>query len=90
MDTAWVVLAAASMQIRSRRGSPIAVILGVVQPVVFLVVALRAGHELSARASTQVGIGVGLTALWSSTIWSAAAEYGSRSVIRIGQPEFGM
>jgi ABC-2 type transport system permease protein len=53
------------------RGSPVSVILGVVQPVVFLVVALKAGQHLSARASTQLVIGVGLTALWGSTIWSA-------------------
>jgi len=71
VDNAWVLLAAMRTQSRSMRGSPIAVILGVVQPVVFLVVALKAGQHLSARASTQVVIGVGLTALWGSTIWSA-------------------
>jgi len=71
VDNAWVLLAAMRTQARSMRGSPAAVILGVVQPVVFLVVALKAGQHLSARASTQLVIGVGLTALWGSTIWSA-------------------
>jgi ABC-2 type transport system permease protein len=71
LDNAWVLLAAMRTQIRTMRGSPAAVILGVVQPVVFLVVALKAGQQLPARASTQLVIGVGVTALWGSTIWSA-------------------
>jgi ABC-2 type transport system permease protein len=70
-DNTWVMLAAMGTQTRSMRGSPIAVILGVVQPVVFLIVATAAGEALPARASTQLVIGVGLTALWGSTIWSA-------------------
>jgi ABC-2 type transport system permease protein len=76
VDNAWVLLAAMRTQSRSMRGSPIAVILGVVQPVVFLVVALKAGQHLSAHATTQVVIGVGLTALWGSTIWSAGGILG--------------
>jgi ABC-2 type transport system permease protein len=71
VDNAWVLLAAMRTQARSMRGSPVAVILGVVQPVVFLVVALTAGQHLSARANAQLVIGVGRTALWGSTIWSA-------------------
>jgi ABC-2 type transport system permease protein len=71
MDSAWVLSAAMRTQTRSMRGSPVAVILGVVQPAVFLIVALKAGQNLPARDSTQLVIGVGLTALWGGTIWSA-------------------
>jgi len=69
--SAWVLFAAMRAQTRAMRGSPVAIILGIVQPVVFLVVALKGGQHLSTRASTQLAVGVGLTALWGSTIWSA-------------------
>jgi ABC-2 type transport system permease protein len=86
MDNAWVMLAAMGTQARSMRGSPVAAVLGIVQPAVFLIVAVRAGQALSAPAATRVVIGVGLTALWASTIWSAggilAADRASGTLAR--------
>lgn len=67
----WVILASMRLQSRTMRGSPFAVILGVIQPVVFLVISTSAAGVPDPATSTQLVIGVGLTALWGSTIWSA-------------------
>src|SRR5690348_7355157 len=58
-------------QMRAMRGSPAAVILGVVQPVVFLVITARATPVLPVEQGMRLVVGVTLTALWASTIWSA-------------------
>jgi ABC-2 type transport system permease protein len=55
------------------RGSPVALILGIVQPVVFLVIAAEAAPVRSAQRGSELVVGVALTALWGSTIWTAGA-----------------
>jgi ABC-2 type transport system permease protein len=72
LANAWVALGAMRAQNRAMRRSPFAVILGVVQPVVFLAVSSTAS-TVSPEQSARLVIGVGLTALWGSTIWSAGS-----------------
>jgi ABC-2 type transport system permease protein len=68
---AEVVLAAMRVQALEMRGSPFVTILGIVQPAIYLAIVMSAPGRLPLRTSTQLVIGVGLTALWSATVWSA-------------------
>jgi ABC-2 type transport system permease protein len=69
----WVALMAMRAQAREMRGNPIPLILGIVQPVVFLVIIVEAAPVPPAEQGTDLVVGVALTALWASTIWSAGA-----------------
>jgi ABC-2 type transport system permease protein len=65
------VAVAMRTQHRAMRGNPFSVVLGVVQPVVLLTV-LAAGYRSPNEAeATRLVAGVGLTALWGSTVWAA-------------------
>jgi|GEM_PF-7047273 len=73
VTAAWVVLSAMRTQARAMRGSQLAILLGAVQPMVLLVVlagAAPAGGRTPLAAGHLVA-GVGMTALWGSTIWTA-------------------
>jgi ABC-2 type transport system permease protein len=54
------------------RTSPLAYLLGVVQPLVFLLVTLTPQTDPPAAEGTRAAFGVLLTAFWGSTVWSAA------------------
>lgn len=53
------------------RGSPFTLVLGVVQPVVFLLVSAAGQPERTPASSTRLAVGVGLTAVWGATVWAA-------------------
>lgn len=71
MADIWAAVLAMRTQSRAMRGSPLGLILGVVQPVVFLLITAGTQRASTVQRSTELVIGVGLTALWGSTIWSA-------------------
>lgn len=70
---AAMVVIAMKIQMRSVRGSPAAVIIGVVQPVVFITVATRVQSVRADGVNTGLVIGIGLLAVWGSTVWTAGA-----------------
>jgi ABC-2 type transport system permease protein len=50
----------------------IPVVLGVVQPTVFLLIVLKAPTHVTTAYASRVAIGVLLTAFWSFTVWTGA------------------
>jgi ABC-2 type transport system permease protein len=54
------------------RASPVTIVLGVVQPLVFTLVSLLPRAGVSAATGTDVAVGVLLTSFWGTTVWSAA------------------
>lgn len=90
MTNVWVWLLAVRTQFRAMRGSPVALILGIVQPVVFLVIVAESAPALPVEQGTTLVVGVVLTALWASTIWSAGGilradlQRGNLALIAVG------
>jgi ABC-2 type transport system permease protein len=67
---AWVFLASMRMQARAMRSSQPAVMVSLVQPTVLLLLVGGVQHPTEHSATAAV-VGVFLTSLWASTIWSA-------------------
>ncbi|MFI6231616.1 ABC transporter permease [Micromonospora echinospora] len=67
----WVLFSSLRLQTRLMRGSPFALLLGVVQPVVLLAVTVGANDQLTAEATTRFTVGVVMMAFWGATIWTA-------------------
>ena len=72
LATAEVVGTSIRAQWADMRTSPLAYLLGVVQPLVFLLVTLAPQTDPPAAEGTRAAFGVLLTAFWGSTVWSAA------------------
>jgi ABC-2 type transport system permease protein len=70
--TAEVVWASARLQLRSQR-HPTFLVLGLVQPAAFLLVATFASRGGSRVDLAAAALGAGLIALWGATIWSAGS-----------------
>ncbi|MEV0455851.1 ABC transporter permease [Catellatospora methionotrophica] len=70
---AAMVFIAVKLQLRSERGSPAALIIGVVQPVVFITVTTQVESGRDDQVNTGLVIGVGLLAVWGATVWTAGA-----------------
>lgn len=70
--TAEVVGLSMRTQWADMRTSPLAYLLGVVQPMVFLLLTLAPQTDPPAAEGTRVAFGVLLTAFWGSTVWSGA------------------
>lgn len=69
-----VLLFSAAMQIRETNFAGPALVVMVVQPVAFMLIAMGGvANDRSPEAVTTVAAGVTLTALWSATIWGAAS-----------------
>lgn len=72
LDAVGLGLASARTQWADMRSSPFVLLLGVVQPAVFLLITLTPQDEPSAAEGTRVAFGVLLTAFWGATVWSGA------------------
>jgi ABC-2 type transport system permease protein len=74
LSTAVVmIIIAMKIQMRAGRGSPAALIIGVVQPAVLMTVSIRVRTVTSAETSIRLVIGIGLLAVWGATVWTAGA-----------------
>ncbi|MFD2765815.1 ABC transporter permease [Micromonospora eburnea] len=70
--TLWLLWDCSRMQARELAGHPLALIIGVVQPAVFLMITMGFDSaELGADRATQLAVAVILTSLWASTVWMA-------------------
>ena len=69
-DAGWAFLTAARTEQRSMHGSPLVLINGGFLPVVLIVIAVKTQPVTPDRA-TQIVVGVMLTALWATTIWTS-------------------
>lgn len=68
-ETAWVIWVCARMQVEEMRGNHLGLVLGVVQPCVFLLVTLSAVRDDDAVEQTRWVAAVVLTSVWASTVW---------------------
>jgi ABC-2 type transport system permease protein len=64
----WALATAAAMQARQQGFNPGVIVLGVLQPVVFLTITLRTAAPGSAE---RITVAVMLTVLWNTTVWVA-------------------
>ncbi len=69
-DGLWVLTSSARMQARALLSSQPALVVSVIQPAVLLVAVVLTRRPTGAAAEAAV-LGVVLTSLWASTIWSA-------------------
>lgn len=70
--TFWVLWDCSRMQARELAGHPLALIIGVVQPAVFLLVTMGFdSSKLGPAQATRLAVAVVLTSLWASTVWMA-------------------
>lgn len=67
----WAVWRAAVLQARETTRVKTALVISVIQPVVFLAVASRRGSPADPRQTTEIVFGCVMIALWSSTVWGA-------------------
>ncbi|HEX6969474.1 MAG TPA: ABC transporter permease [Micromonosporaceae bacterium] len=67
----WVLWECGRMQVREMSGHSLGLIIGVVQPAVFLMVTLGANPDLSPAQATRLVVAVVLTSLWASIVWMA-------------------
>jgi ABC-2 type transport system permease protein len=67
-----VVRISARTQWEDTRTSPFLILLSIVQPAVFLLIALAPQGDPTPAEVTRVAFGVLLTSFWGSTIWAAA------------------
>lgn len=70
--SAWVVWDCALMQSREMARNPLALVIGVVQPAVLILIVLGQQPDIDAGASMRLLTAVVLTALWNGTVWVAA------------------
>jgi ABC-2 type transport system permease protein len=78
----WATWAAAVMQARQQGLNPGIIVLGILQPVVFLTITLRASAGLDPADVERITVAVVLTVLWNTTIWIAGGIL--RSELRQG------
>jgi ABC-2 type transport system permease protein len=68
-----VLMTSVRHQLIMMRGTfPFVALMGIIQPAVFLLIALPAVSQPGAERSTQVATAVLLTAFWNSTVWNGA------------------
>jgi ABC-2 type transport system permease protein len=67
----WMVWTAAVTQARMQGLNPGLIVLGVVQPAVFLAITLRTADRVDAATIDRITVAVVLTVLWNTTIWVA-------------------
>jgi ABC-2 type transport system permease protein len=69
----WTAYAAAAMQARQQGLNPGIIVLGVIQPAVFLTITLRTADNLDSATVGRLTVAVILTVLWNTTIWVAGS-----------------
>ncbi|WP_331772908.1 ABC transporter permease (plasmid) [Embleya sp. NBC_00888] len=67
----WVLWRATVLQVRETARVKTALVISVIQPVVFLTVASQRGSSADPRRTTEIALGCVMLALWSSTVWGA-------------------
>src|SRR5689334_23237197 len=68
---AWVLWDCARMQSREMARHPLALVIGVVQPAVLILVTMGTRSDLDSDESMRLLVGVVLTSLWNGTVWMA-------------------
>lgn len=68
---AGVLVASGRAQLGVQLSSPVALVLGVVQPAAFLLVTAWGAGDPAPERLTRTAVAAGLTALWSGTVWSS-------------------
>lgn len=67
----WMLWTAAVTQARMQGLNPGMIVLGVIQPAVFLAITLRTVDQSDAATTDRITVAVVLTVLWNTTIWVA-------------------
>jgi ABC-2 type transport system permease protein len=67
----WAARCAAVIQVREMVAAPMTIVVTVIQPAVFLVLAVRIRSNPDAAFVDHAVTGSAMTALWSTTLWSA-------------------
>lgn len=70
-DALWLFRRAALTQLRSMRGSPVILVIGVAQPVIYLTIAVRGREAAGLASDAGLAVAVALTSVWTSTVWAA-------------------
>ncbi|MEY9944765.1 ABC transporter permease [Kitasatospora sp. GAS1066B] len=71
MSAAVTMLGAARFHIKDVRANPAVIVLGIVQPTVFLSLLLAAGPGSTPGGVPALTVGTALISLWSSLVWSS-------------------
>ena len=67
----WMLWTAAVTQARMQGLNPGVIVLGVIQPAVFLAITLHTADQPDAATTDRITVAVVLTVLWNTTIWVA-------------------